>query len=72
MNIQSVNNRILRFIAEHHVLSLATCSSEGPWCASCFYVYLPHRNVFIFTSNEDTRHAQEMLANPRVAGTIAL
>lgn len=72
MNTQSVNKRIIDFIRQHHVLTLATHSNDGPWCASCFYVYDEERNEFIFTTDTHTRHGKEMLAIPRVAGTIAL
>jgi len=72
MNKKSVNKPILEFIARHHVLTLATASDQGPWCASCFYVYLPDKNRFIFTTDTDTRHGREMLVNPMVAAAIAL
>ena len=64
--------RITDFIQEHHVLTLATCSEEKPWCANCFYIYLPEENCFVFTSDENTRHAGEAEKNPEVAGSIVL
>lgn len=72
MNTQSVNKRILDFIQDHHVLTLATQSELGVWCASCFYFYDAAANEFIFTSDLDTRHGQEMLERPEVAGAIVL
>jgi uncharacterized protein len=64
--------RIEQFIAEHHVLTLATEAGGQPYCASCFYVYLPEQQVFVFTSDTDTRHGREALANDKVAASIVL
>lgn len=67
------DDRMVRFIQEHHVMTLSTSSKNNvPWCASCFYVYIPDHNRFVFTTGDDTRHGMEMLVNPRVAACIAL
>ena len=69
-----IDKRILKFIDQHHVLTLAISYRNIPWCASCFYCYMPGKNLFVFTSDPDTRHVEEFLAggHDRVAGTIAL
>jgi len=68
-----VEKRIVDFIKRHHVLTLATVSNEGePYCAACFYAYDKEHNRFIFTSDNTTRHAQEMLQNAKVACGITL
>ena len=68
-----VDKRIIDFIKRHHVLNLATASSEGtPYCAACFYAYDKERNRLIFTSDDATRHAQEMVQNSNVACAITL
>lgn len=68
-----IDKRIVDFIKRHHVLTLATVSSEGePYCAACFYAYDKERNRLIFTSDDTTRHAQEMLQNAKVAIGITL
>lgn len=65
--------RIVSFIARHHVLTLATATSEGmPYCAACFYAYDKARNVIVFTSDDNTTHAQQMVANCSVACAINL
>lgn len=65
--------RIVSFIARHHVLTLATATSEGmPYCAACFYAYDKARNVIVFTSDDNTTHAQQMVANSSVACAINL
>jgi uncharacterized protein len=55
-----VPERILKFINEHHILTLAVSTPHGPWCATCFYVYLEKENLFVFTSDDDTRHIREI------------
>jgi uncharacterized protein YhbP (UPF0306 family) len=55
-----VEPRILEFISEHHVLTLAVSKYNLPWCAHCFYCYLPSRNLFVFTSDPDTRHISDI------------
>ncbi len=66
------DSRIAEFINEHHVLTLATCADGQPYCASCFYVYLPEEQIFVFTSDLETRHGQESQANHQVAASIVL
>jgi uncharacterized protein YhbP (UPF0306 family) len=67
-----VDNRIIKFFRKHHVLTIATSSGNEPWCANCFYVYLENENSLVFTTDSDTRHGKEFLANPSVAGTVVL
>ena len=64
--------RIVDFIHEHHVLTLATCVDNQPWCANCFYVYLEDENCFVFTSGDETRHVKEVLMNAKVAASVVL
>jgi uncharacterized protein YhbP (UPF0306 family) len=73
-NMNQIDERIHKFINEHHVLSLAVTNQNRPWCASCFYIYLPERNLFVFTSDPDTQHIRDVIQgnNYNVAGTIAL
>jgi len=67
-----IDSRIIRFLKRHHVLTVATTINNEPWCASCFYVYLADENLFVFTTDMDTRHGQEFVKNPVVAGAVAL
>ncbi len=54
------------------MLSIATVSERGPWCASCFYAWDEENNTFVVTTDPETRHGAEFRSNPTVAGTIAL
>ena len=68
-----IDKRIVDFIKRHHVLTLATATCEGvPYCAACFYAYDKERNRLIFTSDDATNHAQQMLQNANVAIGITL
>jgi uncharacterized protein len=66
------DKRIVDFINEHHVLTLATCFEEEPYCANCFYVYLEPENCLVFTSDFDTKHIKYASHNIYVAGSIVL
>jgi uncharacterized protein YhbP (UPF0306 family) len=72
-NIVNIDERIVKFINRHHVLTLATATTVGePYCANAFYAYDAEHNRFIFTSDDATRHVQDMLTNSRVAASVVL
>ena len=66
------NIKIIKFIKKHHVLTLATTIDNQPWCCNCFYAYDSESQHFVFTSEEHTRHINEILKNHNVAGSIVL
>jgi len=69
-----VDKRIITFIGEHHILTLAVSKNNIPYCATCYYAYIPDKNQFVFTSDHDTRHIRDVVegGNYHVSGTIAL
>jgi uncharacterized protein YhbP (UPF0306 family) len=67
-----IDGRIVKFFRKHHVLTIATSSSDVPWCANCFYVYLEEENALVFTSDLNTRHGKEFQVNKVVSGTVVL
>jgi uncharacterized protein YhbP (UPF0306 family) len=67
-----IDPRIIKFFRKHHVLTIATCVENEPWCANCFYVYLEEENALVFTTDADTRHGKEFLKNSLVAGSVVL
>ena len=67
-----LDKRIINFIKEHHVLTLATCTENNPYCANCFYVYLEKENILAFTSDKGTIHIKNSIINNKVAGSIVL
>jgi len=72
MSIKPLDSKIISFIKDHHVFTLATNSESGLWCASCFYCFDEETNSFYFSSDVDTRHGVNLLENPQVAGNILL
>ena len=72
MEHPELNKRIKSLLRHHHLLSIATVSERGPWCASCFFAWDEENNSLVLTTDPATRHGAEFRSNPSVAGTIAL
>lgn len=56
------------YLAAHHVMTLATQGSDGPWAAAVFYA--SEGNSLIFLSSPSTRHGDNLAADPRCSATI--
>jgi uncharacterized protein len=67
-----MDKKIVRFIKQHHVFTLATVNMNQPWCSNCFYAFVEDEAILVFTSDDDTRHILEATTNPEVAGSIVL
>jgi len=67
-----LDQQIIDFINEHHLLNLATSKGNLPYCCNIFYVYDVANNQLIFSTETKTKHAQDFTLNPNVAGSIAL
>ncbi|MCB0756746.1 MAG: pyridoxamine 5'-phosphate oxidase family protein [Flavobacteriales bacterium] len=63
-------NRIWKFIAECEVFTLATSYQDQPYCTPCFYAFDEMDQLLIFKSSVETKHVQDLLKNPTVAGSI--
>lgn len=68
----TVPEKIIAFIAEHHVLTLATSREGMPYAAPLFYAYDTERNRFVFASDAETEHAKQMIETSAVAAGIYL
>jgi len=66
-----VPDAILDLLADHHVLTLSVQDAQGPWACNAFFIYDPREVALVFLGSLDTRHAQAMLADARVAGCVA-
>jgi uncharacterized protein YhbP (UPF0306 family) len=65
-----VRERLLKFLREHQVLTLAVMEADGsPHAAALFYAVDEKLRLYAVT-DPATRHGKAMLANPSVAGTI--
>ena len=63
-----LKQRILDYMEGHNTMTLATCQGDSPWAATVFYASDSFRLYFF--SAPDSRHCQNLAANPRVAVTI--
>ena len=58
----------LDYLASHHVMTLATNGSGGPWAAAVFYIN--DGFTLNFLSSPHSRHGVDLAANPRCAAAI--
>jgi uncharacterized protein len=68
VTLNDVIEEALAYLRTHRVLTLATHGPKGLWAAAVFYA--SKRFTLYFLSSSRSRHAQNLLASPRVAGTI--
>ncbi len=61
-------DEVLEYLATHHVMTLATQGSDGPWAAAVFYVNVGFELTFL--SSPRTRHATDLARDPRCAAAI--
>lgn len=65
-----MDKKIQSFMEGQKNLTFCTAVDNNPYCASCFYAYLPEGNFIVFKSNEKSTHICNALINDNVAGTI--
>ena len=70
--MEHLDKKIVEFINEHHVLTLATTNNNKAYCANCFYTFLEDEIAFVFTSDIETKHAQDAIEQNNVAASIVL
>lgn len=65
---EKLRQQVLAYLADHHVMTLATQGEDGVWAAAVFYA----NDGFdvIFLSAAHTRHAENVAHNEQVAVTI--
>ena len=56
------------YLAQQHVMTLATQGSDGPWAAALFYAR--DGDDLIFLSSPGSRHSRNLILQPRCAATI--
>lgn len=64
----SLTEKALAYLREHHVMTLATTGPEGAWAAAVFYVNDGFNLHFL--SAPTSRHSLNLEANPGVAAAI--
>lgn len=56
------------WLAQHHVMTLATQGADGPWAAAVFYAV--QGDDLLFLSSPATRHCTDLAHDARCAATI--
>lgn len=69
MNAQEIEKIIRGYIPQIIHMSLATSKNNKPWVCEVHFLYDDDLNLY-FSSSIDSRHSQEIVANPHVAGNI--
>ncbi|MBU0721321.1 pyridoxamine 5'-phosphate oxidase family protein [bacterium] len=67
-NLQKISS----FLHEHHVMSLASSSTDELSVCNLFYAYDNEKTSFVVASSEDTGHIKNILKNPKIAGSVVL
>jgi len=62
---------ISQFLKEKHIVSFTAHYQEDFWPANCFYAFDEQKVRLIVMTKTTTRHAQLMLKNDHIVGTIA-
>ena len=62
---------ISQFLKEKHIVSFTAHYQEDFWLANCFYAFDEQKVRLIVMTRTTTRHAQLMLKNSHIVGTIA-
>ncbi len=66
------DEKLVQFIKEHHLLSIASSYNNNPHCVTLFYAFSEKEMRFIVSSGVNTDHMIYLDKNPKCAGTIAL
>lgn len=69
MNEKQIEEIIREYIPQIIHMSLATVKDNKPWVCEVHFSHDDDLNLY-FVSSSETRHAQEIISNPHVAGNI--
>ncbi len=68
--MNNVEQLIRDYLGKTRMMQLATCAGAQPWVCTLYYAYDSDWNIY-WISLSTRRHSQEIMENPKVAGTIA-
>jgi uncharacterized protein YhbP (UPF0306 family) len=63
-----LKQQVLNYLETHNTMTLGTSFNDVPWAATVFYAS-DHLRLYFFSA-PDSRHCQNLAANPRVAVTV--
>jgi uncharacterized protein YhbP (UPF0306 family) len=61
---------IVAFLNDSSVVTMATSIDDHPYCAACYFAYVPGAHLLAFKSDSDTKHIEDALHNNFIAGSI--
>ncbi|HXW65153.1 MAG TPA: pyridoxamine 5'-phosphate oxidase family protein [Burkholderiaceae bacterium] len=64
----NLRQSVADYLAGHHVMTLATQGTDGPWAAAVFYA--SDGNRLLFLSSPTSRHCCNLVQDPRCSATI--
>ena len=64
----TLREQVLDYLRNHNTMTLATCADDAPWAATVFFASDEFKLYFF--SAPESRHAQNVAVNSRVAVTI--
>ena len=64
--------KIINFLDEHHVLTLATYSNKEVDACNLFYTFDKVTTSFIVASSDETQHIKNITNNSKIAGSVVL
>lgn len=68
---EELEKHIRQTLGDGLILQIATASGDQPWAATVYYASDDNLNIY-WLSNPNTRHSQDLAANPKTAGAIPL
>lgn len=69
--MQNPEQLVSEYLANQHMMQLATAIGGKPWCCSLYYVHDADKNLY-WASFPTRRHSQEIASNPFVAIAIPI
>jgi len=68
--MKNMDKIIQSYLADHHIMTLSVSKNNFPYCAVCFYIYIPEEKILVFSSDLQSRHMRRAVDNPYIAGSI--
>jgi uncharacterized protein YhbP (UPF0306 family) len=65
---EELRRQIIEYLEAHNTMTLATCAGNVPWAATVFFA--SEDLSLYFFSAPDSRHCENLAANPKVAATV--
>ena len=69
-NTPEMPEEIVAFLQDSSVVTIATSIDNHPYCAACYFAYVPEAQLLAFKSDIDTKHIEDAIHNNVVAGSI--